>query len=433
MNEIDHKKYVIDAPLPEATDSYTVISHGSVIQHVTDLITENGFKIIKEIYKYNNAAQIACGIYYLSHQTDEELGMLFTWTNSYNKQVRFKCSVGAYVKVSGNILISNNDEGAFFRKHTGNADDEVRDVIAYQLNTAMSYYDELVLDKQKMKKIDLGIEKFAEIVGRLYLHDRLISTEQISTVYKEIKNPSFQYDCGENCAWTLYNYLLTAILRCHPNKWAEQQRVIHIFMKNELKIGNYTPLKQTEKKVEKEHNLEVKAESDYDIEKSVVTEKINEDLPFIDIEEPGLNSPDEPTNSETSGSLVISKIDLHQLHPGAELGSVVYMEDHPYIIDRQTENEFILLKAIIEESEEPELILPIIENPSIIMPTLDFRDIEILPPAGLSAKELEDIHSKISQEILNLYGSSKPFNYIRLDSQYNVVLQTGESFTMFIN
>ena len=167
---IEDKKYLIEAVLPEATLTYTVIPHELIINTVCKLIAERGFTIIKEIYKYNTAAQVACGIYHLSHSQDDDMGMLFTWTNSYDKSVRFKCFVGAYIKINGNVLVSNSDGGVYKRKHTGESDKEVEATIFDQLNSSLSYYDELVRDKEKMKTKEISDKEFAELLKENGIH-----------------------------------------------------------------------------------------------------------------------------------------------------------------------------------------------------------------------------------------------------------------------
>ena len=115
-----------NAALPNHGKTYTVVSHKSVIDNTLQLLASSGFTIEKEIYRANMNANVAQGIYHIypSQTTDEEiinekeLGMMFAWTNSYDKSTRFQCAVGAYVAVCYNGMVAG-DMMNFKRKHTG--------------------------------------------------------------------------------------------------------------------------------------------------------------------------------------------------------------------------------------------------------------------------------------------------------------------------
>ena len=66
-------------------------------------------------------AKVAQGVYHLASTEDEEMGMMFAWTNSYDKSTRFQCAVGAFVNVCSNGMLCG-DMANYARKHTGKAD-----------------------------------------------------------------------------------------------------------------------------------------------------------------------------------------------------------------------------------------------------------------------------------------------------------------------
>ena len=99
------KAHLISIDLPVHGDSYTVISHESVMNYVFTELATAGFVVTTEEYRATADGQIAQGIYRLNYNSDPELSMMFAWTNSYNKQVRFKCGVGAYVNQIGTVMV----------------------------------------------------------------------------------------------------------------------------------------------------------------------------------------------------------------------------------------------------------------------------------------------------------------------------------------
>src|SRR5437870_1680629 len=111
------KEHLTSAPLPEQTDTYTVIPHGFVINKTKEVLDRKGFDIVRELYRCNESADVAQGVYHLKFEgeQDPEMGMMFAWSNSYDKSMKFKCSVGGYLNSSQSIIISGN-MGSWGRK-----------------------------------------------------------------------------------------------------------------------------------------------------------------------------------------------------------------------------------------------------------------------------------------------------------------------------
>lgn len=229
------KEYIVDAALPEATETYTVISHSFVINHTLNALKLRGFEVKQELYRCNNGAKIAQGTYQLNYGADPEMGMMFAWSNSYDKSKRFRCAIGAYVYSSGSYLISGS-MGSWGRIHTGTADTDTMKTIDEQVATADQYYNQLVKDKDRMKVITVDIQKRAEILGRLYLEHEIINTEQLSAIKNQFKNPSYDYGTPKDSLWDLYNHLILALQKSHPSTWMDQQRAAHWFITNEFGI-----------------------------------------------------------------------------------------------------------------------------------------------------------------------------------------------------
>jgi hypothetical protein len=222
--------YIINAALPEATATYTVIPHNTIIEKTRELLTEKGFTIIRELYRCNEGAKVAQGVYHLKcNIEDEDLGLMFAWTNSYDKSTRFKCSIGGYVHNSLASLIGSN-MSKYSRKHTGTADEEVMQTITDQIENANIYFQELIADKEIMKAIPITEEKRAELIGRMYLVNELLTSEQLGIVRSEFNTPSYDYTGIENSVWIMYNSIVLALQKCHPKSWMDQQSMVHYFI-----------------------------------------------------------------------------------------------------------------------------------------------------------------------------------------------------------
>lgn len=241
------QEYLVNAPLPEQTETYTVISHQTVIDGTKKTIEAMGFEIDREFYRCNEGAQVATGIYHLKYGDDSDIGMLFAWANSYDKSMRFQCSVGGYVHESLVPFIGGN-MGSWGRKHTGDAKNEAIDTINSQLINAEEYFKQLITDKNIMKTIHVSEIKRAEFIGKLYFQNDILTTEQLSIVKQEFTKPSHFVSGVDNSLWQMYHAILVALQKAHPKTWMEQQRLLYSLVSAEFLTVNKQDSVSTVKK-----------------------------------------------------------------------------------------------------------------------------------------------------------------------------------------
>lgn len=226
-------------PLPVYAATYTVISHKSIMDYALAEITAMGFTIEKEEYRATHDGQIAQGIYQLNYNSDTEMSLMFAWTNSYNKQIRFKCAVGGYVHANQSVMLCG-EIGTYARKHTGTADADTIAMMKNHLTNAKMYYDNLVIDKEAMKLVSMSLRRQSEILGVLFAEYEILTTEQASIMRQQMDKPSYFYNGGKDTLWSFYNHATVALQQSHPRTWMEDQRMLHWFITNE--IGLTTPV-----------------------------------------------------------------------------------------------------------------------------------------------------------------------------------------------
>jgi hypothetical protein len=222
------KAHLISVPLPNHGATYTVISHQFVIDYAYTALANAGFGIVEEEYRCTADGQIAQGIYRLNFNNDPELSMMFAWTNSYNKQVKFKCVVGAYINQSGSVMISG-DIGSWIRKHTGSADTEAKTTIDDYVANAHMYYNQLCADKASMEGISLNKRRQSQLLGVLFAEYEILNTEQASMIREQMKKPQ-QVFANTDSLWAFYNFVTNALQHSHPRTWMEDQRILHYFI-----------------------------------------------------------------------------------------------------------------------------------------------------------------------------------------------------------
>lgn len=233
---ITTKEFLKAAVLPTYEgDTYTVIPHEFVINETLKNLGAQGFSIKHELYRCNENANIAQGIYHLDYSNDPDMGMMFAWSNSYDKSMRFKCATGGYVFICSNGVV-RGDMGSWGRKHTGSADQETIDTIQDQIGKAKQYYRQLVYDKETMKDIMVSDKASAELIGRLYFKENLLNTEQLSIIKQQLRTPAHDYNADKKSLWSLYNHITYSLRAAHPKNWLDHQRLVHWFFTQEYGI-----------------------------------------------------------------------------------------------------------------------------------------------------------------------------------------------------
>ena len=232
------KAHLINVPLPQHGSTYTVISHQFVIDYVHQALALAGFGMLHEEYRCTADGQIAQGIHKLNFNNDPELSMMFAWTNSYNKQIKFKCLVGAYIESTSTVMVSG-EMGAWIRKHMGTADVETKQNIDEQIQNAHHYYNQMVSDKNEMVDKTLDLRKKAQLLGILFAEYGVLTTEQASIVRSYIDRPIKSFS-NPDSLWAFYNGVTIALQQSHPRTWMEDQRVLHYFIDSIYKFPKHT-------------------------------------------------------------------------------------------------------------------------------------------------------------------------------------------------
>lgn len=248
--------------LPEQTKSYTVISHGFIIDKMRTLAEKEGFEIELELFKSGEKGNEALGFMQLKTTSDEDMGMTFNWTNSYNKKLRFSCSVGGFIYDNKVPFVSSFNEASWLRKHTGTALDESELVMIQMIEQAQNHFKNIIQMKNKFIGIDVDKKLFGEIMGGLYFENDYINSEQVNHVKREYEKPSYDYK-NKGTLWGLYKIIMDAVKDTDPTKWYSQQ----------LKLNTYMNVR---------FNLDRSTIHEQDLDTRTVEEKI-EEISFLNV------------------------------------------------------------------------------------------------------------------------------------------------------
>lgn len=223
------ESYLKNAQLPNHGKKYSIVKHEYVLNKTKDILKQYDFSIEKEVYRANINANVAQGIIYLKHKSPvSDTGMMFGWTNSYDKSVRFQCAIGAYVMVCTNLMVSG--EISYGRKHIGSALTDIDINIEHQVKNAHSIFNSIEQDKINLEQREMSFQEQCGIAGLLYIEKEIINNQQLNIVKQEMLKPSYDYEVGQENAWSFYNHVTHALKSSHPKDWMKKSKQFHNFM-----------------------------------------------------------------------------------------------------------------------------------------------------------------------------------------------------------
>ena len=344
VSKTQTEEYLRKTQLPLATKSYTVISHGDIIDTVREMLKKHGFIVTNELYKAESNGDVALGFMQIETLNDPDMAMTFNWTNSYNKMVRFSCSIGGFIYDNQVPFVSTNNQASWNRKHTGTALEETMEVIEAMVASADDHFAQIVDMKNKFKSIDVSRKEYAKLLGLLYFDKQVISSEQINVIKREYEKPSFTYT-DKGTLWELYKMMMFGIVDQAPKNWYRQQ----------MDINSYVQVLYNIASIELENENEAG-----EMEVSVVNDEIVEILDLMLAAEP---------EEEVSDNQAVQE--------EVEIIPVVHQED---IIEFITDEE--------EDAVMEQMFKPIPSHHEPLIPTQEELDSEHVGPPEMYLGEI---------------------------------------------
>ena len=395
VSKTQTEEYLRKTQLPVATKSYTVISHGDIIDTVRTMLAKHGFIITNELYKAECNGDVALGFMQIETLGDPDMAMTFNWTNSYNKMVRFSCSIGGFIYDNQVPFVSKNNQASWNRKHTGTALEETMEVIEAMVASADDHFAEIVDMKNKFKSINVSRKEYAKLLGLLYFDKQVISSTQVEVIKKEYDKPSFDYT-DKGTLWEVYKMIMFGIVDQAPKNWYRQQ----------MDINSYVQVLYNIASIELENENEAG-----DMEVNVVNDEIVEILDLL------IASEDEVLpESETKFEWEAPEVSDNQaVQEEVEIIPVVHQED---IIEFITDEE----KDAVMDS----MFTPIPAHHEPFIPTQEELDAEHVGPpemylGDVVIDEIESIDNLIQAQNLiqdaKSVGTTEPSLFDDVDTK----------------
>lgn len=232
------KAGILGTQPPVSTRTYKTVSHGQIIDTLSEELDKQGFIIINENYSASVNNQIINGHLQLGGlNIDSELSFEIAFINSYNKTKRAVVVAGSQVRICENgHILGDTSLGLFQKKHVGTVSDEIMKFIPDMVKAANESFSLLKKQKDRMKEIEIDRKVRNELIGQFYLDDALITDTQMSIIKREIENPSFAYNADTNSLWQLYNNVTLAMKETHPSKWIGNHQKLNKVVNDQFQL-----------------------------------------------------------------------------------------------------------------------------------------------------------------------------------------------------
>lgn len=229
------KSLLISTPIPQSTRTYKAVSHKELIEVTLEGLDVCGFKLTRELYSAAREGQQANGKYHLEYGNDTDMGLMIAWQNSYDKTLTLKYAVGGHVFICANGVVIG-DMGTFNKKHVGQIQQIVPADLRESICRAGDRFEDMIAQKNRMKEIEVSKKVQAELLGRMFLNDAIITSTQLNIIKGQINKSDYDYQ-APGTVYELYNHITHSLKVSPPQYWMTKQIDAHRFITKEYNIN----------------------------------------------------------------------------------------------------------------------------------------------------------------------------------------------------
>jgi hypothetical protein len=227
------EQYLMNVPLPQHGNRYTVVSHDQAVQNMKSTFNKFGYNVKNSTFKVAREGRVAIGTFSLN-LGDSEMGYMVGFVNSYDKSKSFQYFHGSEVFVCENGLIIADNK--YRRKHTGDVDTEAFLSFDVEMGDILTPFNTMKKFREELKLVPLSTKEMAELAGRMFVQEELLTPRQMSDLKMEIMKPSYDYSGNNNSGWEFYNHLTHVAKRAHPTEYFSHHESLSNFVINEFGI-----------------------------------------------------------------------------------------------------------------------------------------------------------------------------------------------------
>ena len=226
-NSAQAKNLLLSAPVPKETTTYKPVSHRELIDLTLESIYQSGYTLESQSYSTARNGDVANGRYTIANVADSEMKLQIGWQNSYDKSLALKFALGTSIIICSNGMVKG-DHGAFRKKHQGDIQTFTPAAISEYIKGGGDTFQDLQKDRDALKQYEATEQTQAELLGRLFLQEEIITSTQLNIVKRELRNPTHDYG-AQGSMWELYNHVTFALKEAHPSDWMQDHIDTHNF------------------------------------------------------------------------------------------------------------------------------------------------------------------------------------------------------------
>ncbi len=230
-NSAQAKNLLLSAPVPKETTTYKPVSHRELIDLTLESIYQSGYTLESQSYSTARDGNVANGRYTIANIADSEMKLQIGWQNSYDKSLALKFALGTSIIICSNGMVKG-DHGAFRKKHQGDIQTFTPAAISEYIKGGGDAFQDLQKDREMLKQYEATDQVQAEILGKMFIYDEIITSTQLNIIKRELKNPTHDYG-ADGSLWELYNHVTFAMKQSHPSNWMQDHINIHDFFLGE--------------------------------------------------------------------------------------------------------------------------------------------------------------------------------------------------------
>lgn len=223
---------IINIPPPVATKTYAPVSHKEIHEAIMEETDKHSLTVANTILSPARDNKQLIGFYDIV-SGDSELNFRLGFRNSYDKTMSVAFVAGTSVMICSNGMISG--EMAFVRKHTGSVAKEVHAKIVDSINLFDTRLKLMSQHKDAMKQIHVDKTAAAELCGRMFIEQDIITSTQLGIIKNELEKPTYDYNSPESL-WELYNHTTHALKKAHPLHGIQQHITFHEFIEEQFNL-----------------------------------------------------------------------------------------------------------------------------------------------------------------------------------------------------
>jgi len=229
LNLIPDRDILLNAPLPEKTNTYTPIPNEFILNLIEEECHKNNLIILNENYKSTLEGDKFIGLFDIQ-SSNSNIGMRLGFKNSYDKSMSFGLAVGAVVYACTNGMICG--EINLKRKHTGNANEIAKEKIRIGIESIQETFERLLQDKNKMDNVAINSKINAELIGRMFLEENIINSIQLNCIKDQLYNSTNfrKITDREYTMWDMYNHITESLKLTHPITFIQKHIDLHNFI-----------------------------------------------------------------------------------------------------------------------------------------------------------------------------------------------------------